>query len=295
VSYRWARSLAEIEAVLASGEAPLVVAGGTDVMVRDRSAITTRAVLDVARVAELRRIALEDDTLVLGAAVTYAECLADPVIRRACPLLGRVAERFASPQIRNVATLGGNVANASPAGDGLVALWALDTVVEAVTPTGWVRRPIQELVVAPGRLDLPGSGVLTILRVPAAVPGEGTAFYKLVNRAWPEHPMAISVASVAARLRLDPGGRLGLVRVVLGAVAPTPVRAAAAEALLGGQVPTPARVAAAAAAAQAAAQPITDVRATAGYRREVLPGLVTAALEAAGEAARRARGLGGAG
>jgi CO/xanthine dehydrogenase FAD-binding subunit len=255
-------------------------------MVRARRRVEAGPVLDVGRVAELRRVAREGDELVLGAAVTYADCLADPVIRRACPLLARVAERFASPAVRNVATLGGNVANASPAGDGVAALWALDARVDALTPAGPLSRPIDRVVAGPGRLALPAGSVLTAFRVPAAGAREGAAFYKLVNRAWPEHPMAIAVASVAVRLRLDAAGRVALARVVLGAVAPTPVRAAAAEAALAGEPPDPPRLAAAAALAAEAARPIADVRASAEYRRDVLPALARTALAAAVASAR---------
>jgi CO/xanthine dehydrogenase FAD-binding subunit len=287
--YRIARTLDEVAGAVARAEgAPLVLAGGTDLLVRARRRVEAGPVLDVGQVAELRRVALDAGELILGAAVTYADCLADPVIRRACPLLTRVAERFASPAVRNVATLGGNVANASPAGDGVAALWALDARVDALTPAGPRSRPIDAVVAGPGRLDLPPGSVITAFRVPAAVAGEGAAFYKLVNRAWPEHPMAVAVASVAVRLRLDAAGRVALARVVLGAVAPTPVRAAAAEAALAGQVPAPARLAAAAAAVADAARPIGDVRASAEYRRDVLPALARAALAAAVTAAQGA-------
>jgi CO/xanthine dehydrogenase FAD-binding subunit len=255
-------------------------------MVRSRERLERASILDVADVPELRRVTLENGVLVLGAAVTYADCLADPLIRRAAPLLADVAARFASPPIRAVATLGGNVANASPAGDGLAALWALDTRVEALTPGGWLTRSIEDVVAGPGRLALPPASVLTAFRVPARVPGEGAAFYKLVNRAWPEHPMAIAVASVAARLRLDTDGRLGLIRLALGAVAPTPVRAVEAEALLAGATPTAERLEAAARAVAATARPIDDVRASAEYRRAVLPALARAALAGALAAAR---------
>ena len=283
--YRVARSLAEVrEALAAGGEGLTLLAGGTDLMVRARSRVAAGPVLDLAAVPELRRIALDGPAgaeAVLGAGVTYADCLADPLIRRAAPLLARVAERFASPPIRAVATLGGNVANASPAGDGVAALWALDAQVEALTPAGAVTRPIAEVVQGPGRLGLPPGSVLTAFRVPAAPAGEASAFYKLVNRAWPEHPMAISVASVAVRLRCDAAGRVTLARIVLGAVAPVPVRAAAAEARLLGAVPDGRARADAARRAAEAAAPIGDLRASAGYRRAVVPAVVTAALDAA--------------
>jgi xanthine dehydrogenase FAD-binding subunit len=288
--YRSPRTLAEVEALLAAGASagapPVVLAGGTDLVVRARPALRDRPVLEVARVAELGRVTATGTELVLGAAVTWADCLTDPVIRRGAPLLTRVAERFASPAIRNLATLGGNVANASPAGDGLVALWALDAVVDALTPGGPVRMPLGRLVLGPGRVGLPAGSVLTAFRMPAAGRREGAGFYKLVNRAWPEHPMAIAVASVAVRLRLDAAGRVALARIVLGAVGPTPRRAAASEMELLGTPPEPARLEAAAAAAADAAAPIDDLRATAAYRREVLPALARAALETAAAAAR---------
>jgi len=263
----------------------LVLAGGTDLLVRAREAVRDRPVLDVTRVAELARIAREGDTLILGAAVTYTTCLTEPVIRWAAPLLVEVAARFASPPIRNVATLGGNIANASPAGDGVAALWALDAEVDAWTAGGAHRLAIAQVVTGPGRLGLPAGSVLATVRIPVAVPGEGQAFYKLVNRAWPEHPMAISVASVAVRLRLDGGGTVALARIVLGAVAPTPVRAPAAEAMLVGEVPTPERVTVAAARVTDAARPIDDDRASADYRRAVLPAIARVALERAVERA----------
>ncbi|MGH2669503.1 MAG: FAD binding domain-containing protein, partial [bacterium] len=280
VGYRVVRTLAEVETALSASDGDLlIVAGGTDLMVRARERVETGPVLDVGRVAELRRVALEDGVLVLGAGVTYAECLTHSLIRRACPLLVRVAERFGSPQIRTMATLGGNVANASPAGDGVAALWALDARIDALTPSGPRSLAIEEVVLGPGRLGLPPGSLLTTFRVPVVVAGEGAEFYKLVNRAWPEHPMAISLASVAVRLRRHTDGRVTLARVVLGAVAPTPVRAVDAETRLVGAMPSSAVVADAAAAAAAAARPISDVRAGADYRRDVLPALATTALE----------------
>jgi CO/xanthine dehydrogenase FAD-binding subunit len=281
-AYHAPRSLdALVAAVRGGAPAPRVLAGGTDLLVRERAAVREGPVLDVTRVPELRRVVREGDVLVLGAAVTYAECLVDPAIRTSAPLLARVAERFASPQIRAVATLGGNVANASPAGDGVAALWALEAHVEAVTAAGPVAWPIDRVVTGPGRLGLPAGSVLTGFRVSIRAPREGQAFVKLVNRAWPEHPMAISVASAAVRLRLDEDGRVTLARVVLGAVAPTPVRAVGAERVLVGAVPDRPALRRAAEAAPAAARPISDLRATAGYREAVIPALVVRALERA--------------
>jgi len=244
----------------------------------------------VTRVGEMTRIEEADGYIYVGAAVTHTAIVASPLLTQIATCLVESCGVIGGPQVRNVATLGGNVANASPAGDGLAALWALDARVEALTPGGWLARGIEAVVVGPGRLALPPACVLTAFRVAARVPGEGSGFYKLVNRAQPEHPMAIAVASVVARLRLDGAGRVGLVRLVLGAVAPTPVRAAEAERLLAGELPTPDRVEAAARAVAAASRPIDDVRASAEYRRAVLPALARAALAAALAAAAEPAG-----
>ncbi|PYM67490.1 MAG: hypothetical protein DMD79_00845 [Candidatus Rokuibacteriota bacterium] len=295
-TYRAPRTLGEAQALLQTAPRDLLVlAGGTDLMVREGAAVRDRPVLDVSRVGELARVSLDGDTLILGAGVTYAMCLTEPVIRRAAPLLVEVAHRFASPLIRNVATLGGNVANASPAGDGVAALWALDAEVEAWTPDGASRHAIAHLVTGPGQVALPAGSLLTAFLIPVAAAGEGSAFYKLVNRAWPEHPMAISVASVVVRLRLDARGRVGMARIVLGAAAPTPVRALAAEAALAGEVPTPERVSQAAALVVEVARPIDDVRASADYRRAVLPAVARVALDRAVARASGRSGLRGPG
>jgi CO/xanthine dehydrogenase FAD-binding subunit len=287
MTYRLVRSLAELEAAQAGAGPVVLMAGGTDLMVRGRERLRDRPVIDVSAVPELVRVATEGDRLVVGAAVTWAACLADREIRRRAPLLAEVAARFASPAIREVATVGGNVANASPAGDGLAGLWALDAEVDLLIPgQGRVRRPIHEIVIGPGRLALPAGAVLVAFDVPARTTPEGQAFVKLVNRAWPEHPMAIAVASVAVRLRLDGAGRVELARVVLGAVAPTPVRAAAAEAVLVGRCPTVPCLAEAAEGAPGAARPVDDLRASAAYRRRVLPALVRRALARAVAGAR---------
>ncbi len=269
------------EAVAALGHGPpdvLLLAGGTDVMARARDRVRGASVVDVSRLPELRGIARDGADLVVGAGVTWEECRVDPQVAADAPILAEVAARFASPQIRAVATLGGNVANASPAGDGVAALWALEARVEALTPEGPAVRGLEEVVAGPGRLALPRGSLLVGFRVAARAPREGQAFYKLVNRAWPEHPMAIAVASVAARVRLDDGGQVTLARIVLGAVGPTPLRVPEGEAGLLGRRPAAWDLRAIGRAARAAARPISDLRATAAYRAAVLPALVAAAL-----------------
>lgn len=289
MAYVLAKSLQEIERTLVQGgEELLVMGGGTDLMVRAREAVARREVLDVTRVPDLRRIEQFNGTLRIGAAVTYEELRASPLIREHCPVLVQVSDRFASPQIRNVATVGGNVANASPAGDALAALWALEARVHALMPTGTVEFPIHEVVVGPGKLGLPRSSVITEFAVELPEGATGASFYKLVNRAYPEHPMAISVVSVTAIVGLASSRRIRWARIVLGAVASTPVRARQAEASLADQAISDSLLLQAATAAVEAASPIDDIRATRAYRLAVIPELTRKVLSDAIARARRA-------
>ncbi|GIX47843.1 MAG: dehydrogenase [Candidatus Tectimicrobiota bacterium] len=284
--YHVATSFAEMATLLGQAQARFtLLAGGTDLMVARREQLLEAPVLDISRVPELRTIALEDGKLVIGSTVTYRQLLEAPLVQRHCPLLQETARRTGSVQIQNLGTLGGNVVNASPAGDSLTALVALEAEVEVFWQGKRHVKPIGDFVRGPGRVDLPPNGVVTRFFIPLVEAPWGSGFYKLVNRAYPQHPMAIAVVSAAVVVKRAPGeNRLLWARVALGAVAPTPVRARESEALLCGQVPEATCVQRAAQAAVQAVSPIDDVRASAAYRRQVTPAVVEKALRAALEA-----------
>ena len=254
-------TLAEARRMLQEG-GTRPVAGGTDAMVRFKDGIwRPKAWVSLHRLrGELAYIREDGDWLEVGALTTFSEMLASRVIRARAPLLAKAVRTIGGPAIRNMGTLGGNIGTASPAGDSLPALYALDAdvIVNGVTTI-----TIDALMIGPGRLKLDLGDVITGVRFRAQAPDELCTFEKLGLRA----AHAISLASVAVRLAP------GMARVALGAVAPTVLRVPEAEAAL-----VAGHAAAAVVAAQDAARPISDVRASAEYRRAMAGNLLLRGL-----------------
>ncbi len=271
--YIAATSLTQALAALALPGGAIVLAGGTDLMPQSNAGKVRSAgtLLNIRRVPGIAAVALEGGRLRLGALVTLTTLLNDPLVRRHAPLLSEAADHFASEQIRNAATIGGNLCNASPAGDTLTPLLALDAEVELASLAGdgsiSTRRVLLDgFFTGPGRTQRAASELLVAVQVPAASDAQVTRFYKGGTRP----ALDISSISIAFAAQRD-GAVWRNVRIALGAVAPTPIRARRAESLLEGQVPDAARIAQAAdAAAQQDARPIDDVRASAWYRRELV-------------------------
>jgi len=268
--------LAPALAALAQPGGATVLAGGTDLMPQGRAGKVRPAhtLLNIRRVEGLDGVALEADALVLGALVTVATLQSHPWVREHAPLLAEAADHFASAQVRNAATLGGNLCNASPAGDTAPALLALDAEVElsALAGDGTVttrRLPLDGFFTGPGRTQRQPGELLTAVRVPLGSGARLGRFFKSGTRP----ALDISAVAIAFAATRDAQGRLAGVRLVLGAVGPTPLRARRAEALLEGRVVDAALADAAAEAAAAEATPIDDVRASAWYRRELVRNL----------------------
>jgi CO/xanthine dehydrogenase FAD-binding subunit len=260
-------------AALALPGGATILAGGTDLMPQSHAGRVKAAplLLNIRRIEGLEGIWVEDGHLVLGALVTLADVYASALVAQHAPLLAEAADHFASAQIRNAATLGGNLANASPAGDMLPPLMALDAVVElarlgsgGVTETR--RVPIAQFCTGPGRTVREACELIVAVRVPAARPGQVVRFHKAGTRP----ALDISPIAVAFSAQRNDAGALHSVRIALGAVGPTPLRARSAEALLEGRHLAAESIAAAAEAAAADARPIDDVRASAWYRRELV-------------------------
>jgi CO/xanthine dehydrogenase FAD-binding subunit len=261
------------EAVAAMGAHPdaLVLAGGTDLMVEineaHRSLAGTETVIAVNRVPELRAWSVDTaaGTMRLGAGVTYAE-LARAPLADLLPALGQAARTVGSPQIRNAATIGGNLATCSPAGDGLPVLAALDAVVELTGPGGTRALPVGDFMTGVKRTARRPDELLTAVTVPLLDGWQGYAKVGVRN--------AMVIAIAGACLAVD---RLGhTVRIALGSVAPTVVRAPDAEAFAAAAVAwddltvTDDAVARFASLAADAARPIDDHRASAAYRRRAV-------------------------
>jgi carbon-monoxide dehydrogenase small subunit/xanthine dehydrogenase small subunit len=261
------RTLADAFARLAEG-GWRPIAGGTDALVERAAGIADpRGYLDLAALAELSGIRVEDGALVLGAATTYAELRRDPLVAEHAPVLAAMAAEVGAAQIQNRGTLGGNIATASPAGDSLPVLLALDAGIVVGSGRGERVVPVGAFFSAYRRTALAADELILRVRVPL-VPGRTVTFRKVGTR----RAQAISVVVIAVAWRWGEDEARGTwhdVRVALGSVAPTPVRARATEAALEGAPPTAEVAAVAAATLAAEISPIDDVRSTAAYRRAV--------------------------
>lgn len=268
------KGLDEALEVLRAGDAT-ILAGGTDVMPQsDSGKVPLRKTLvNIRRIPELTGITLADNEVRIGALTTISEMMADPLVRKHFPMLVEAGDHFASEQIRNAGTIGGNVCNASPAGDTLVPLLALDAVVElAAKPNGAVKThttPLGSFIVGPGKtLRAPGE-LLVAIRIPVPPADHLQRFYKSGTRpALDIAAIAIGLAAVKAK------GVLSHVRLAFGAVAPVPMRGSKTEAVLEGKKLTPELIEPAAQAARDEIMPISDVRASDWYRRELMHNII---------------------
>jgi len=257
------RTLADAFALLAEGgRRPL--AGGTDALVEREAGVPgVHRYLDLAALAELRGIRVADGALVLGANTTYAELRSNPLIAEHAPVLAAMAAEVGAAQIQNRGTLGGNIATASPAGDSLPVLLALDAEIVVGGAHGERSIPASDFFPAYRRTALAGDELILRIVVPIR-PDRTVAFRKVGTR----RAQAISVVVLAVAWRAEDGAWRD-VRVALGSVAATPIRARATEATLEGAAPTAEVAAVAAATLEAEITPIDDVRSTAEYRRSV--------------------------
>ena len=262
-----------LEALMSgSGAAPaIVLAGGTDLQPRWARGIVTRpaSILDIKRIAALRGIERSADDVTVGACTVMSELATDPVILAAAPVLAEAAGRIACPQIRNRATLGGNLCNASPAADTAVPLILLDAVLHLARsgPGGIEVRevPITDFFTGPGTACLAPGEMLTRVRFKPVPQGWFWAWEKLGTRP----AMEIAVATVGVLLAID-GDVVTRARVAYGSVAPTPLRGNQAEAALVGCVLSDEVIDRCVATAEAEVSPITDVRASGEYRRRMV-------------------------
>jgi CO/xanthine dehydrogenase FAD-binding subunit len=247
------------------GRGACVLAGGTDVMVRVRRGLVpsdVTALVSVHRVEGLRGVRQEDDELVVGAATTATDLIRDAMIARHAPILARVADRLASAQIRNLATIGGNLVNASPAGDLIIPLLLLDARLVLVSTGGKRTVPVEEFFTGPGESVLRPDELLVEARC-ALPPGERVfRFEKAGTR--PAMECSVVTVGVAYTPR---EGKLTDVRVAFGSSAPVPLRGRKTEAVLEGRPVDPERLQRAAQTARREVRPISDVRGSAEYRR----------------------------
>lgn len=264
---------------LRGGEAT-ILAGGTDLMPQSHAGRVklARVLVNVRRIPELDGIGIEDGEIRIGALATIGRVGRDPIVLGHLPILAEACDHFASDQLRNAATIGGNVCNASPAGDTLVPLLALDAeAVLASKPGDRVTSrhvPLAAFFTGPGRTVRAPGELLTSIRVRLPPAGSVGRFFKFGTRP------ALDISAISLGLCAVRDGRaLRRVRIACGAVAPVPMRATATEALLEGAVLDEATIARAAASLRDEVRPIDDVRASAWYRRELVGNLTRRILD----------------
>ena len=271
------QTLEEALEMLAEGApdvAPL--AGGTNLVVDMRSGrYRPSVVVNIGGLEELRGVRRENGHLVVGGGVTIAELLDDPLIAQHAPVLREAAAVLANPLVRNRATVGGNLADASPAADSAPPLLVLGAEVELVSRQGTRRVPLADFFVHVRKTVRRPQELLAAIRWPVPTDRSASAFRKLALR----KADAISVLNAAVNVERDGAGRCRQARIALGAVAPTPIRAHEAEEALRGQQLTPATIAEAARLAAEATQPIDDIRGSAAYRKRVVEVLVRRLLD----------------
>lgn len=252
-----------------------VMAGGTDLLVRMKHGLLRpTAVINIADIKELRAIRFNSkEGLVIGAAAKLAEVASHPSVRKRYPAVAKAAAKTANVQVRNMGTVGGNLCNAAPSADNAPTLIAMGAEVDIVGLKGERRMMLEDFFRGPRLTALEPGELLRSVRVP--VPPEGSrASYQHISARGKVDISAVCVGAMA----VFEGDLCRDVRIALGAVAPKPVRALETEALLRGSVWTKESVAAAGRKAAEESRPITDVRASAEYRRNMVDVLTRRAL-----------------
>ncbi len=227
-----------LEHLRVHGEKTQILSGGTDVMVVRRSdrlmgRTCPEFLLDISAIPELLQIDFNEDEAHIGAAVPFRELEAHPEIQKKIPLLSRASSRIGSPQVRHLATLGGNVGTASPAGDGIPPLIALSAEAIIHSPDGVRRLPVADLITGPGKNALTGDELIVSFSL--KLPDQPRAFFfdKIMRR----QAVAVARLNLAVQLTLDGSGKITSAQVAAGAILPRPRRLFEVEQQLRGQLP----------------------------------------------------------
>lgn len=250
-----------------AGEAAVLIAGGTDLMLdlQQGRHPPVQALVDITEIPELRALEIRGDELFVGAGVPLNRVSASPLVREHAMALAEATGQMAGYQIRNVATLGGNVAHALPAADGAIALLALDARAEVASPQGRRRVPLADLYLGPGRSALKHEEMLVGFWIPLTRQKAASAFRRVMR----PQGVALPILNTAVWLARE-GDRIAQIRIAVGPFGPVPRRATAAESALCGHAPDEATLNAAVEALLREARFRTSrYRATETYRRHL--------------------------
>jgi len=269
------KTLTELIGILADTRGS-ILAGGTDIIPKMRRAqFTTKILVDISEIDELRFIRMQNQRIHVGSLATHQELVYSPILSVYNPALVASALTIGCEQTRNRGTLGGNIANASPAADTIPSLMIFDATVHLLSKSGERTLPLNEFFVRAGRTKLNPSELIHSVSFEVLTDAWGVSFLKLGKR----NGMAIAVVSASAAVVLDYAGRIKKSRICLGSVAPRVVRSPKAEEILIGQHPTQEILDHAANACIGDIAPISDVRSTAEYRKHAAIVLTRRVLE----------------
>lgn len=275
--YVSARDTKHAVALLAEhGAAAKILAGGTDLLVElKHAAHNPEVIVDISRLDELKNIAIADDGLHIGALATHGDIMQSTVIRDMFPALVEAAHSIGAVQTRNLGTLGGNLITCVPSMDSGPTLMALEASVTVASSAGQRQMPLASLFVGPRKTSLKPGELLIDIVIPKPNLGKPAAFQKFGLR----KGQALALVNVAAAFWVDDGkDAFKAPCIALGAVAPTVIRAPKAEAFLAGRKISAEAMAEAGRIAATEAKPISDFRASAEYRRDLIAVLVKRAL-----------------
>jgi CO/xanthine dehydrogenase FAD-binding subunit len=271
--------------LLAADPLARVLAGGTDLLVQLRSGRKhASAIVDIKRIQELNELRYDEAGLTLGAAVPCYRIYNDLTISRAYPALAQVAGLIGGTQIQGRAAIGGNLCNSAPSADAVPVLIALRVICDIAGPAGRREIKVDEFCTGPGSNVLRTGELLVALKFPPPAAHSAAQYLRFI----PRNEMDIAVAGAAASVVLH-NGHFTDARIALASVGPTPLFVREAGEALVDRPVNAASMARAADLACAAAQPITDKRGSADYRRHICRVLTRRALEAAVQIARETR------
>ena len=263
------------------GDDAKVLAGGQSLIpLMKLRLVSPRHVVDINRITGLGSIAERDGALVIGALVRESELEASDLVRRRFPILADACRVIADPLVRNLATVGGNLAHGDPANDHPAVMLALEAEVVAVGPKGSRRIPVTGLFTGPLETALAPGEILTEIRVPLPPPKSGGAYLKMERKVGD-----FATAAVAVQLTLGDGGTCVRAGIGLTNVGPTPIKARRAETLLRGRRPDDAAIREAAQAAADESDPSEDLRGSVAYKRDLVRVLTARAIRRALERA----------
>ena len=281
--YLQPRDLVEAISLLGREEGSSPIAGGTDLIPRIKDkAVSVKTLVNIKGLSELQGVSVGNGSGKIGALTTIRTLETSPVIRQQYPLIAEAAAVLGSVQIRNLATLGGNLCHAVPSAEMAPPLLALNAQVSIAGSGGRRTMPLENFFLGPRQTVLKSGELLCEVLLPPLPKRWGGAYLKLEHRS----AMDLALVGVSAFVTLDSKGHCEDCRIALGAVAPTPMRSKQAEQMLRGKEITETSVAQTAEVSMGESRPIDDHRASASYRRNMVNTLTRRALTKAFDIAR---------